>query len=123
MNPELASLSHNFPESPGSGRIGAWRYPALAALAASVLGLSLWNIAQTRAVQRLQAEIDSGRQYLDQTVPLAQLNEKIIARLAQLSVGKGDEALKRLLAEQGVTFTVDEPSKPAAGESAPVKSK
>jgi uncharacterized protein HemX len=123
MTPELSPLPHTLSENADGERRGAWRYPVLTALAALALGLSLWNIGSARALRELQTEVDASRQYIDQTAPLAQLNEKIIARLAQLSAGKGDEALKRLLAEHGVTFTLAPQAKPAFADPAPAKTK
>ena len=99
-----------------------WRYPVLTGLAGVALIIVLWNMSQFSDNQALQGEVNARQQYINQTVSLNQLNNQIIRLLAARSAETGDEELKRLLAEQGVTFTYTPPaasSTPAAEGSKP----
>jgi hypothetical protein len=86
------------------------KYLVLTVAALGLLGLHLWNISRSLAVKQQQADFRAAQEYLNQSAPLVQLNEKIVARLAVLALERKDEALKNLLAEHGVTFNL-EPAK------------
>ena len=90
-----------------------WSYPLLAVLAGIALLIVLWNMSQFSGNQALQGEVNARQQYINQTVSLNQLNNQIIRLLAARSAETGDEELKRLLAEQGVTFTYTPPATPS----------
>ena len=69
-------------------------------LVAANVGLSLNN-------RELQEEVNTRQQYINQTVEISRLNTQIVNALANLSVKTGDEILRKLLADNGITFATD----------------
>jgi hypothetical protein len=111
----ICTSSPPVPLQSPKGSLG--KYLVLTVMAVGLLGLNLWNISRSLEVKRLRADFMAAQEYLNQSAPLVQLNEKIVARLAVLSAERKDDALKRLLAEHGVTFNLEPakaPSNPTA---------
>jgi hypothetical protein len=81
----------------------------LTAVAAGTLALALLDVVMTSSVRALQADVAQRQQYLNQTVTLGRLNAQIIQTLARLSAQSNDEAIRSLLAKNGVTFKLNAP--------------
>lgn len=69
-------------------------------LVAANVGLSLNN-------RQVQEEVNARQQFINQTVELNRLNNQIAQALANLSVKTGDTSIRRLLADNGITFATD----------------
>lgn len=89
-----------------------WR--ALIALALGLIGLgfTILNVTVQNDNLSLQQRIAERQQVLAQAASLRTFNDNFIKALANLSAQSDDENLRQLLADYGVTFTVNEP--PAA---------
>ncbi len=79
-------------------------------LAAFAVGLAALNIVLFEANRTMKQEIAQRQQYVTQSVSLSQLNNQIIRSLAKLSADHQDAQLKQLLANHGITFTINPPS-------------
>jgi len=91
------------PHSSHLSGVQFWTLNVLAGLAflLVILNYSLLTDNRTR-----QAEVRAQQQYINETVRLSRLNSQIIQALAELSVKTGDQQIGRLLASQGITFSV-----------------
>ena len=90
------------------------------ALGALAVGLALLNMALFVTNRRLQADVASRSQYIQQSTQLQTLYQEIVKALADLSVRNKDEQLKELLNREGITVSV---SPPGTGAAAPAGGK
>jgi hypothetical protein len=79
------------------------------AISAVTLALAIVDVAMTSSVRELRADVAQRQQYLNQSVALGRLNTQIIQTLAKLSAQSNDEAIRSLLAKNGVTFKINAP--------------
>ena len=82
----------------------------LTGIAAVTLVLALFDLVMTSRVRELQADVAQRQQYLNQSAALGRLNAQIIQNLARLSAQSNDEAIRALLAKNGVTFKINAPN-------------
>jgi type VI protein secretion system component VasK len=84
---------------------------------ASVLAAALMvtNIAIFEGNRTVQAEVSRRAQYLQQTVQVENVGREIVRAAVDAALHNGDEALKSLLTQNGVTF----PPSPASAPPAP----
>ena len=75
-------------------------------LVAANVGLSLNN-------RVAQDEVNTRQQYINQTVQVSRLNNEIAEALATLSAQTGDDSIRKLLAENGITFSAEADPEPA----------
>ncbi|MCP5157635.1 MAG: hypothetical protein H6983_25905 [Ectothiorhodospiraceae bacterium] len=94
------------------GGLRGWQFWTVNALALLAVVLVLVNTVLARNNRDIQRDVITRQQTIDDGVRLAQVNAQLIRALANLSAQTGDEALRDLLASQGVTFRVQQP--PAA---------
>jgi Flp pilus assembly protein TadD len=90
----------------------------LTAVSAVTLILAIADVAMTSKVRELQADVTQRQQYLNQSVALGRLNTQIIQTLARMSSQSNDEAIRALLAKNGVTFKVTAPADGSKQEKA-----
>lgn len=64
--------------------------------------------------ETLQADINQRQQFINQSVQLGQLDSTLIRALASAAVTNHDDKLRDILAEVGVTMTVNPEPPPAA---------
>jgi len=81
----------------------------LTGISAVTLVLALIDVAMTSSVRELQTDVGHRQQYLNQSVALGRLNSQIIQTLAKLSAQSNDEAIRSMLAKNGVTFKLNAP--------------
>lgn len=79
----------------------------LTAVASLFLLATVVNVGVSRSIRAAQAQFTEQQQFIAQTAPLETLNRELIRALAELSARNKDEALRNLLAANGVTFSVD----------------
>jgi hypothetical protein len=87
-----------------------WKFSLVTALALIGSIMVLVNVSVHRANRALQADVAQRQQFINQSIQLSRLNNEIIKALAQLSAETDDERIRQLLADQGVTFTVNPPA-------------
>lgn len=78
----------------------------LTLLSAGGLALVVINIILFDGNRVLQAENAERQRYINDTVRLNQLNAQLIKVAAETAATQGDEQLRALLAENGITFEV-----------------
>ncbi len=83
----------------------------LAVAAAVALGVKL---VLTSEVSRLQRDVAQRQQAIAASQVLGQVNGRLIQMLAAASAERNDEALRTLLARNGVRFTVNPPAAPGS---------
>jgi len=80
------------------------------------------NISRYSDNRALQAEVASRQQFINQSIQLSRFNTQFIQLLARTAAQTNDAAIKQLLADHGITYTVTSPAngaQAAAAESAP----
>jgi len=97
-----------------------WGWPtaywAATALAVVAVLLIAANAVLLSRDQDLQAEVNQRQQIINQGVRLSQLNTNLIRALAGAAVTERDDKLRDILAEVGVTFTVNAGGAPASAK-------
>jgi MOFRL family/Domain of unknown function (DUF4147) len=88
-------------------------------LAAIAIILVLTNIVLFERNRSLQAEVSARAQYIQQTTQLEVLNREIVNAIANLAVRNKDDALRTLLAQQGISINMGagQGGPPPAGQS------
>jgi len=86
---------------------------AATALAVVTVVLIAANAVLLSRDQDLQADVNQRQQVINQGVRLGQLNTTLIRTLAGAAVSEHDDKLRDILAEVGVTFTVNAGGAPA----------
>jgi hypothetical protein len=86
----------------------------LTVVASLFLLVTIVNVGVSRSIRAAQTQFAEQQQFIAQTAPLETLNRELIRALAELSARNKDEALRNLLAANGVTFSFDPaPAAPA----------
>ena len=94
-----------------------WPFWTLTGVAALTTLLVLVNIVLFLGNRSVQNEVNARQQFINQSLALDRLNREIVTALANLSARHNDEQLRNLLAEHGISFTVNPPAGPGAAPS------
>ena len=78
----------------------------LAIAAALCLGLNVYNVFTAGELRTLRGELQQRQTYLNQGLQYRQVNNQLINALANIAASENDEAIRDLLASEGVTFTL-----------------
>lgn len=89
-----------------------WKFFVVATLATICALLTAFNLLLGASVRDLQTEVATRQQFINESVPLARVNNQIIQALANMSARSNDVALRDMLARHGVTFSSPEPVTP-----------
>jgi type VI protein secretion system component VasK len=87
-----------------------WKFLSVTLIAALAFALVCVNLTVHSANRDRQAEVAQRQQFINESVQLSRVNTQFIQALAQLSAQTNDESIRRLLAEHGITFTVNAPT-------------
>ena len=60
--------------------------------------------------QRRQNEVNSRQAFINQSVRLSRLNQALVNTLAQAAVKKKDDAIRKLLSDNGIKISVTAPA-------------
>ncbi|MEO5734589.1 MAG: hypothetical protein ABIN96_13045 [Rubrivivax sp.] len=96
----------------------AWQFGVTTALGVAALGLVTTEVVLASGNRTLQAEINQRQQYLQQSVQLEGLYREMVRALAERAASSGDDALRDLLAHNGIRYSVDVPA-PAPAAALP----
>ena len=91
---------------------------AATALGALCLALALANVTMASMNRGLQGDINVRQQYVQQSVQLEGLYREIVRALAELGARHNDQAVRALLQQHGISYTVNAPAAPAAPAAA-----
>ena len=81
----------------------------VAAIAVIALGFVAANIFLHRTNLALQEELAQRQQFINESIRLSRLNTQLVQALATLAAQSDDQAIGDLLANHGITFTVNLP--------------
>jgi len=90
-----------------------WKFFVLLAMSLAAAALTAYNYWLDRTNRELQAEIAARQTFLEESVRISQFSNQLIQALANLAAQSNDENLTKLLADHGVTFTLNLPQRSA----------
>jgi hypothetical protein len=93
----------------------SWQFWTLSGLAGLAILLWLAGLGLGRGIQELQRQANENQLLLNQGERINQLNGQLAQALATAAAQTGDPGIRRLLADNGITFTFT-PNAPAAAQ-------
>lgn len=87
-----------------------WQFYLLTFISATALGLVFVTTTLSANIGSMRSQLDERQQFINDSIVLSKLNVQLAQVLANLSVATGDEELKRVLWDNGITFSTDTPS-------------
>ena len=85
-----------------------WKFAILLVLVIGMMTLLFLNVRVADDNRAKLQEVAERQQFLSQTVGLSQFSTQFIKGLARVAAEAEDEDIRRVLADHGVTFTVEE---------------
>ena len=82
----------------------------IALIATIAVGFVAGNIYLHRTNLALQEELAQRQQFINESIRLSRLNTQLVQALAAMAAQSDDQAIRDLLANHGITFTVNLPS-------------
>jgi uncharacterized protein HemX len=79
----------------------------IALLAVLAVGFVAGNIYLHRSNLSLQDELAQRQQFINESIRLSRLNTQLVQALATMAAQSDDQAIRGLLANHGITFTVN----------------
>lgn len=89
-----------------------WKFWILATIGTLCALLTALNFLLGAEVRKLQTDVATRQQFINDSIPLARVNSRIIQTLANMSARSNDAAIRDMLARHGVTFSSAEPDSP-----------
>ena len=87
-----------------------WQFYLLTGIGAGALGLVFVTTTLSASIGGIREQIDERQVFINETLLLSNLNSQLAQVLANLAVATNDGDLKQVLFENGITFTVDDPT-------------
>jgi hypothetical protein len=91
-----------------------WKFAILLVLVIGLMVLLFMNVRLAGENRVKLREVTERQQILSQTVGISQFSTQFIKGLARVAAESKDEDIRRVLADYGVTFTVEEDAAPEA---------
>ncbi len=91
----------------------AWLMWCIGLAAVTAVGFVATNIYLHRTNLQLQEDLAQRQQFINESIRLSRFNTQLIQALATLAAQSDDQAIRNLLATQGITFTVNLPESDA----------
>jgi hypothetical protein len=114
-DPSLGGAAVNPRSAGGAMALKDWKFAILLVLVIGMMTLLFMNVRVADANRAKLQEVAERQQFLSQTVGISQFSTQFIKGLARVAAEAKDEDIRRVLADHGVTFTVEEE---AQGEAA-----
>jgi hypothetical protein len=96
-------------------RVGGAIFWTSTGLAALALVLVVVNAALTLANRSAQTEVNARQQFINANLQLSRVSETLIRTVAAVAANKNDDTLRILLAQHGITYTVNQNPSGSAG--------
>lgn len=103
-------MATDFDTTPSSFALKQWQFYLLTGISAIALGLVFVTTTLSASIGGMREQLDERQQFINESIVLSKLNVQLAQVLANLSVATGDEELKEVLWNNGITFTTDAPS-------------
>lgn len=94
-----------------------WKFWVLLALAVGTMTLLYVNVGLAEENRERLREVAKRQGFINDTVRISNFSSQFIESLAQLAARSGDADIRKVLADHGVTFSVEEDA-PAADTGA-----
>jgi hypothetical protein len=95
--------------------IGFWAATGLAVLSALLVIVQGWLVTSNVSIR---TEVNNRQQYINQSVQLSRLNQELVNALGGLAL-KNNQAIRQLLAENGITVVGQAAGGPSGTAPAP----
>jgi hypothetical protein len=96
--------------SPSSFALKQWQFYLLTGISAVALGLVFVTTTLSASIGGMREQLDERQQFINESIVLSNLNVQLAQVLANLSVATNDEELKRVLWNNGISFSTDSPT-------------
>jgi hypothetical protein len=96
--------------APSSFALKQWQFYLLTTISAVALGLVFVTTTLSASIGGLRQQLDDRQQFINESIVLSRLNVQLAQVLANLAVATSDEELKRVLWDNGITFSTDAPT-------------
>jgi hypothetical protein len=84
-----------------------WQFLLLTGIGSAALALVFVTTSLSGSIGTIRGQLDERQQFINETMLLSRLNVQLAQVLANLAVATGDAELRQLLADNGITFTVE----------------
>ena len=91
-----------------------WKFWVLLVCATGAMTLLWLNRGLADANRERLKEVNERQAFINDTIRISSFSSQFIQSLANLAARTGDESLRQVLADHGVTYSVDEAAQPAA---------
>jgi hypothetical protein len=105
--------------SRGAMALKRWQFVLLTTIGTAALGLVFVTTSLSNSIGAIREEIDARQTFINETMLLSRLNVQLAQVLANLAVATGDDELRQLLADNGITFSVRTERGDASAQIAP----
>jgi hypothetical protein len=95
-----------------------WKFWVLFVGAVATLALLFVNRGVADGNRESLKEVTERQAFINDTIRISNFSAQFIQSLAQIAARTGDADIRQVLADHGVTFTVDEATQPAAAAGA-----
>ena len=95
---------------PSSFALKQWQFYLLTFISAAALGLVFVTTTLSASIGSMRNQLDERQQFINDSIELSKLNVQLAQVLANLAVATGDEELKRVLWDNGITFSTRAPA-------------
>jgi hypothetical protein len=96
--------------SPSSFALKQWQFYLLTGISAVALGLVFVTTTLSASIGGMREQLDERQQFINESIVLSKLNVQLAQVLANLAVATGDDELKQVLWNNGITFSTEAPS-------------
>ena len=93
-----------------------WKFWVLTIVSALALTVSVSNFVMRQDIVERQQQVLQRQQFINEAQSLSQFNSQFIRALASLAAQTNDANITQLLADNGITYQVNEPAQPETVE-------
>ena len=96
--------------SPSSFALKQWQFYLLTGISAVALGLVFVTTTLSANIGSMRRQLDERQKFINESIVLSKLNVQLAQVLANLAVATHDDELKRVLWDNGITFSTGAPT-------------
>lgn len=84
-----------------------WQFLLLTGIGLLAIGLVVLNTRLSNDMDAIRVQLEERQTFINETMLLSRLNAQLAQVLANLSISTNDEQLRKVLNDNGITFTVE----------------